>query len=237
MLNDFDARSVQPQQGMTGHPPGIFEFQITNTYLKDNQKKDGAMLVVEMTSPVGRIENRYNIANPNAKAVEIAQKELSALCHAVGIFQVKYPKNPDGTPIYEQAGITLRGGRGKMEIVPQKDGTGKETGYMEVNKVFDLQGNEPGKGPSQPAGNWSGGNAQPQQQPNGQWNNNQPPQQNTQPAQNQPQGNTGWNAQQQPNNPPQGGNGNGWQGQPNQQQPNQQPQQQGNQPNPPWANR
>ena len=57
----FDATKVPPSQGVGGHPPGRFPFQITNSYAKENSAKTGAMLVVELTSDVGRIENRYNI--------------------------------------------------------------------------------------------------------------------------------------------------------------------------------
>lgn len=169
-LQDFDARSVQPQQGMSGHPAGMFGFTITNTYLQENSAKTGAMLVVEFTSDAGRIENRYNVSNPNPQAVEIAQKELSALCHAVNIYQVPYPKNPDGTPNMQMGGHTLRGGRGRMEVAPQTDKQGKPNGYMEVKKVFDVNGNEPGKPGVQP---------QPQTQPQGVQQQSQPMQQNT----------------------------------------------------------
>lgn len=187
--DNFDARSVAPSQGGVAHPPGMFPFQITNTYLQDTKDKTGAMLCVEMTSPVGVITNRYNVINPEPKAVEIANGQLSALCHAINRFAVAYPKNPDGSPIYEAAGHTLRGGQGRMEIVPQKDKDGKETGYMRVQKVFDVAGNEPGKGPAQPQTSASGQawggqpQAQPQQQPmqqpaqaQPQWGNQQPQQ-------------------------------------------------------------
>lgn len=222
----FDARTVQPQQGVGAHPPGMFDFQITNTYLQVNKENTGAMLVVEFTTPAGRIENRYNIVhNTSPKAVEIAQKELSALCHAVNIHQVAYPKNPDGTPVMNMAGHTLRGGRGRVEIGPQlnKDGTPNPNGYMEVKKVFDSQGNEPGKGPQQaPQTQGWGNQQQPQPQNQGGGWAGQPPQGQAQPAQ---------QAQPQPNQ--------AWQPGPTQQQPQQQPApqqqgwQQGNQQQPP----
>lgn len=204
----FDARSVQPKQGGSAHPPGMHDFQITNTYLQENSAKSGAMLVVEMTSPVGVIENRYNVINPNQDAVRIANEQLSALCHAVNIFQVAFPKKPDGVPDMQMAGHTLRGGRGKMEIIPQMvkgpDGKLVENGYMKVNKVFDSQGNEPGKpGSSAPLTQQSGGwgNTQqpqpqqqqptPQQQPQNNWGNGPAPQQQPQP--NNPAPNQGSN--------------------------------------------
>lgn len=223
----FDARTVQPNQGGGAHPVGMFDFVISHTYLQDTKDKSGAMLVVEFTSPAGKIENRYNVVNKSPQAMEIAQKELSALCHAVNIFQVAFPKNPDGSPVYNMAGHSLRGGRGRMEIVPQTDREGKPNGYVEIKKIFDSQGNEPGKAPS-PAPMTQGAN--------GQWGNNQPQQQA------QPQQNNNWGGgQQQPNNPSQQQANPGWgapQGQPQQQQPQgggwQQQPQQGNAGPAPW---
>lgn len=226
-MDTFDASKVTPQQGVGGHPPGRFPFTITNTSARENKDKTGAMLVVEMTSDVGRIENRYNIWNASAQAVEIAQKELSALCHAVGIFRVTFPRLPDNSYDMANAARELRGGRGIMEVAPQTDKQGQPNGYMEVKKVFDAAGNEPGKQGSAPqpqAAGW-GNNNQPQAQPQPQANPNPQPQgwapgpnggpaqqQQQQPPAQQPQG---WgqptNAAPQQPSPSQPGNAQQWQ--------------------------
>lgn len=198
--DSFDARSVPPQQGFAVHPPGMFDAQISNTYAKPTASGTGGMFVIEFTTPAGRIENRYNLWNPSSQAMEIAQKELSALCHATAIYKITFPKNQDGSPILEKAGFELRGGRCKVEIAPQtrKNSEGKfeETGYMEVKKVYDANGNEPGKTGSAPQPMQT----QPQQQTsppvqpngNGGWGAPQ-----SQSAQQQPAANTGWSQQQQ----------------------------------------
>ena len=51
-----------------------------------------------------------------------------------------------------KAGFELRGARLKIEVVPQmqKDGTPHPNGYMDVKKVYDANGNEPGKSGSAP---------------------------------------------------------------------------------------
>lgn len=202
-MDSFDATKVQPQQGVGGHPPGRFPFSITNTYAKENNSKTGAMLVIEFTSEVGRIENRYNIWNASPQAVEIAQKELSALCHAVNIFRITFPRDGQGNYEMGNAARELRGGRGIMEVAPQTDKEGKPNGYMEVKKVFDSAGNEPGKQGSAPqpqqaqqqppmqqqqGGGWGAPQGQPQQQPAQQpgWGN--PQGGNAQPAANPPWG-------------------------------------------------
>ncbi len=162
----FDATQHKPNQGGEGHPVGRFPFTITNTSVKATKDNTGGMFVIELTSPSGRIENRYNLWNESAKAVEIAHSQLSALCHAVGIFKIDMHND----------GAALRGGKGQMDIGYQK---GEEPtpekpqgGYVELKRVYDVNGNEPGRGPApapQPAVQQPG-NA-PLVQQGGAWNN------------------------------------------------------------------
>ena len=158
-LQDFDARSVQPQQALDKHPCGMFDFQIANTYLAPSKDNVYLMLMVVLQSPVGQIIRNYIVdAEPMtaeaAKTIEIANKQLSALCHAVNIHRVSYPKHQDGNPIMDQAARELRGGRGRMEVAFQKghepSAEKPEGGYVEVRKVFDSAGNEPGKSGAAP---------------------------------------------------------------------------------------
>lgn len=144
MANSFDARQHAPKQmGTTTHPIGKFPFQISNTIckpVKDNEK--AWFLEVEFSSPVGIAVMRYNLENPSPKAVEIAHGQLSALCYATGVFQLNY----------QNQGAELRGALGMMEIGWQRgeEPTAEkpEGGYTEIKRVFDKNGNEPGKPPA-----------------------------------------------------------------------------------------
>ncbi len=209
-LQDFDARSVQPQQpsGGGGHPPGIWEVQVTNTFLQPSNNNEHLMLHVEFSSSVGRQVERFIVDGNSPKAIEIAQKQIAALCHVSNIYRLTYPKDANGSPIFSEAARELRGARLKIEIAPQKDKEGKDSIYMEVKKYFDIAGNEPGKSgaapQTQPAqqssqgqpGGWGGqpaANSAPAQQPA--WG--------TQPAQQaQPQQNAGWSPGPQTGNNP-----------------------------------
>jgi hypothetical protein len=163
-LQDFDARSVQPQQpsGMGSHPCGMFDFQVGNTYLQPSENNKHLMLHIEFQSPAGRHMERFIVDGESAKAIEIANKQISAICHATNVFRLTYPKHPDGTPIFDQAARELRGARGRMEIGYQKghEPTAEkpEGGYVEIKKYYDVAGNEPGKSSTAPA-------VQPAQQP------------------------------------------------------------------------
>lgn len=142
LQGSFDASQFKPNQGGEAHPIGKYDFQITNTEIVPTKDQTGGMFVVEFTTPAGRITSRYNLWNNNPKAVEIAHGQLSALCYATGIFKLDW----------QNEGAALRNGRGKLEVGYQK---GEEPtadkpsgGYVEVKRVYDVNGNEPGKGPA-----------------------------------------------------------------------------------------
>lgn len=223
ITGSFDARQFQPVYSVgQAHPLGIFDAQITNTEVKPvKDNPNFGLFEVEFTTPAGKVVDRFNLWNQSAQAVEIAHKQLSALCFVTGVFVLDYSNQ----------GAALRGARCKIEVGEQVDKKTKQaTGYVEIKKVMDLAGNEPGKTAApapqtQPQGQQG---APMTQQPGGGWSN-PPPQQNNAPANaaapqgngwggpapqsQQPQGQGGWQ-------PPQGGNG-----------------QAGNNPNTPWGSR
>ena len=165
----FDATQFTPSQGGGAHPLGIFDAQVSMTECKPskNDPQNAGLFEVEFTTPAGRIVKRYNLWNPSTQAVEIAQKELSALCYATGIFRLDF--NNDGAAI--------RGARCKIDVQQQIDSKTKQpTQYVEVAKVLDLNGNEPGR-PSNPAPQTQAAPQAPAapmtQQPGGGWGNTQ----------------------------------------------------------------
>jgi hypothetical protein len=158
----FDARTIEPRQGGGPHPVGNkFPFTISHTSVEavkteQGQPPKGGKFVVEFTSPAGSIKENYNLWNENETARKIAAQELSALCHATGIFNIDFKND----------GAALRGAQGLMDIGFQKghepSAEKPEGGYVELKKVYDRSGNEPGKAQQAPQGQQGGG------QPNGQ---------------------------------------------------------------------
>lgn len=156
--DSFDATTVEPSQGFDTHPAGKFPAYISDTSIAPTKDGNGGLFKVTFCTPSGKIDRRYNLWNQSPQAVEIARKELSALCHATGIFQLNF--NNDAA--------VLRNGRCMIEVDHQKDKEGKPTQYMEVKHVYDANGNEPGKG-SAPAPQPQQAQQPLQQQPNGGW--------------------------------------------------------------------
>ena len=143
---NFDATQVSPDQGGGGglpvSGPEGHAFGITNTEVKPTKDNDGGYLQLNLTIIDGPCQGqggayRLNLYNKEPKAVEIAYKQLSALCHATGRFQLANHE--------DLRGATFRG------VVGLQKGA-VEGGYTEIKKILDMQGNEPGKAPvNQPA--------------------------------------------------------------------------------------
>jgi len=220
LIQPFNAQQFDPTQGVGGLPIGRHPVVVDSSEVKANSKNDGGYLQLNLKiidGPQAGTTGAYrlNLYHSNQQTVEIAHRQFSAVCHVVGVFNVQDSGQLHNIPFI-------------VEVGPQKN----DPQYTEVKKVFDINGNEPGKagqgnapaqtqGGAQAGGNW-GGNQQPQNNQPAQNGNgpawgggNQPA--NNQPANNQPANNGGgaaWggNNQQQPqNNQQPANNGGNWQ--------------------------
>lgn len=213
MNYEFDASQFTPNQGGgIIHPVGRFPFIIGKTRIDGNKDQTGGMFIVTYKTPEGEIDDRFNLWHENPVTVRIAHEQLSALCHAVGIFKVSM----------QNEGIALLNAQGMIEVV--KQGGDNPKGYTQVSKRLDRNGNEPGQQGGGNAGQQPGNNAGPGNGP-GNGGGFQPPQNgNTQgpggfqPGQGQQPQDNG-NAPQTGGNGPSWGNNGGGNAAPQQQQP------------------
>ena len=89
----FDATSVEPAQPMELLPPGDYPVQIIESEMAETHT-GGQMLKLTLEVTEGhpnarrRLWDNLNLVNANPQAVEIAQRTLSAICHATGKLQV-----------------------------------------------------------------------------------------------------------------------------------------------------
>jgi hypothetical protein len=126
----FDASGVAPAQPMDPLPAGKYRAQIIESELMPTRSGDGQYLklVLEvLDGPHARrkLWDQLNLVNPNSQTMEIAQRTLSAICHAVGQMQVadseqlhfkpmlvsvKYePAGPDKHGVFQQARNKISG--------------------------------------------------------------------------------------------------------------------------------
>jgi hypothetical protein len=115
----FDATLVDPNAPFEVIPPGDYEVQITASSMESNKAGTGSYLKLELEIMDGpqagrKLFDRLNLDNPNAKAVEIAQRTLSAICHAVGVLSVT-----------DSEELHLRPMIAKVKVVPRSDQPGE----------------------------------------------------------------------------------------------------------------
>jgi hypothetical protein len=89
----FDASGVEPNAPLEALPPGDYKVQILQSEMRVTKAGTGQMLwfdmeVLEGTHQGRHVHDQLNLINPNPTAEEIAQRTLSAICHAVGKLQV-----------------------------------------------------------------------------------------------------------------------------------------------------
>ena len=201
LIQAFNAQQYDPTQGGGSLPVGRHPVIIESSEVKANKANDGGYLQLNLKLIDGPQMGttgayRLNLYHSNPQIAEIAHRQLSAICHVIGVFNVQDSQQLHNIPFIVEVGL-------------QKGEEAAQQGYTEVKKVFDINGNEPGKAgqgaaPAQPQAQGGFGQQQPAQQPQ------------------QPQGGGAWGQQpaQQPAAQPQG-NAPAWGGQP--QQPAQQP--------------
>lgn len=187
MQLNFNASQVAPQTQPEPVDTAWYPVLITSAEEKPNSKGTGSYLELGFTIQGGQFANRVvkgrlNLNNPNQQAVEIAQGELSAICHVTGRMQLQHESQLLGAALQIYAIKS-----------PRNDRPGQFSN--DIQGYRDMNGNEPGQGGSH--GGFAGGQQQPQGQNfGGQQGGN---------FQQQPNG--GGNFQQQPNQQGNGGGG------------------------------
>lgn len=144
LIQAFNAQQYDPTQGVGGLPIGKHPVVVDSSEVKPNKENNGGYLQLNLkiidgpqTGTVGAY--RLNLYHSNQQTVEIAHKQLSAVCHVTGVFMLQDSAQLHNIPFI-------------VEVGPQKN----DPQYTEVKKVFDINGNEPGKAgqgqaPAQPA--------------------------------------------------------------------------------------
>ena len=119
----FDATTVDPAAGFELFPVGKYVVQIVGSEMRPTKDGGGQYLWLELDVLEGplagrKLFDRLNLVNASAQTVEIAQRTLSAICHATGRLQVQDSAELHLIPMI--ADVTIK---------PPKNG------YGESNKV------------------------------------------------------------------------------------------------------
>lgn len=148
----FDATNIDPSQGTPSLPVGKHPVIIKEGEVKGTKDNTGGLAALTLEIIDGPQKGttgvyRINLYNASQEARDIAQRQLSALCHVTGVFKVQDLQQLYGKPFMIEVGL-------------QKGEEAAAKGYTEVKRVYDINGNEPGKAPAAaPQQNNNGGNA------------------------------------------------------------------------------
>jgi hypothetical protein len=90
---NFDATQVAPQESFAAIPSGDYPAQILKTEMRATKDGNGQYLWLEHEIIDGDFKgrllwNNLNLVNASAEAVQIARRQLSAICHAIGEMNV-----------------------------------------------------------------------------------------------------------------------------------------------------
>ena len=132
----FDATGIEPTTGYDVLPAGKYRAQIVESEMRVTRNGMGQFLWLMLDIIEGQYQGRklfdqLNLVNSNPQTVEIAQRTLSAICHATGKLQVNDSVDLHLVPMTIQVGVK-----------PPKDG------YSEKNTIRYLV---PEKAPAAPA--------------------------------------------------------------------------------------
>ncbi|MCB1372403.1 MAG: DUF669 domain-containing protein [Rhodobacteraceae bacterium] len=122
----FDATTVDPAAGFELFPAGQYVAQIVSSEMRPTKDGGGQYLWLELDILEGPLQgrklfDRLNLVNASAQTVEIAQRTLSAICHATGRLQVQDSQELHLIPMIAD-----------VKVKPPKNG------YGESNKVHYL---------------------------------------------------------------------------------------------------
>lgn len=123
-LTFFNANEIEPQQSREPVPAGWYKAVITTSEEKPTKAQTGSYLqmtieIVEGEHQGRKVFERLNLKNPNATAVEIAQRTLSSICRAVGV-----PTPRNSQDLHDKVFMA------KLKVTPARDGydAGNEVG-------------------------------------------------------------------------------------------------------------
>lgn len=115
-LQGFDANAVDPAQSREPIPAGWYKAVITESEEKPTKAQTGSYLQMTLEIIDGehagrKAFERLNLNNPNATAVEIAQRTLSSICRATGVMTPRVSQDLHDKPLMV-----------KIKVKPAKDG-------------------------------------------------------------------------------------------------------------------
>jgi len=111
-LDGFDASNVPEQQEFSALPEGQYVVIATASEMKPTKSGTGQFLQVTFEVLDGpqkgrKVWSRMNLVNQNQTAVDIAQRELGAICRAVGVIKPKDSSELHNKPLHITVAVEI----------------------------------------------------------------------------------------------------------------------------------
>jgi hypothetical protein len=140
----FDSRAYDPQYGasLQQFPPAKkIKVMIVGSEQKPTAAGTGGYLQFILRCVEGPMQGKegfdnLNLLNPNAKTVEIANKQLAAYCRVTGVLSFNATEELHNKPFLID--VDWQKGNEPSEAKP-------EGGYTQVTALYDVAGNPPAK--------------------------------------------------------------------------------------------
>lgn len=134
----FNSKGKERMGSITPLPAGKYKAVVEKSEIKKTKDKSGKYIKLTFNVQVDKkkrrkIFNNYNIVNNSVEAVEIAEKEISSLCDAVGIKKFSDTAQLHDKPLVIQLGIKNDEEYGPQNVIK---------GYFDI---LQLKGSTTGK--------------------------------------------------------------------------------------------
>lgn len=120
---NFDATKVDPNSEYSPIAAGTYTVTVIDSVWKDTKAGDGRYLkltveVMDEGPAKGRkIYENLNLVNKNPTAVSIAQRKLSAICHAVKALQLTDSSQLHYKPFKAKVGVSKDGNNNELKDI------------------------------------------------------------------------------------------------------------------------
>jgi hypothetical protein len=109
-FNNFNAADVDPSVPREIIPAGWYKCVIAESEEKPTKAMTGSYLQMSLEVIDGayqgrRLISRLNLNNPSPEATEIAHKELSAICRAVGVLTPRHSEELHDKPLMVKVSV------------------------------------------------------------------------------------------------------------------------------------
>ena len=136
----YNAEDHKPLEDRDPVPPDKYEAQIVESSVDPTKAGNGRLMKLVWQITSGEYEgrkvfDRVNLENPNPKAVEIGQRQLSSICRAVGKLRIEDTSELHDTTI--------------LIDVRVKPAEGQYAASNEIRGYFALDGTEQATAPAQ----------------------------------------------------------------------------------------